>query len=231
MELAVPIKTVFRSWQRKGDDVFFKDIPLFSGLSVADHGLLLQAAVRRTYPRHTLLLQAGNPGERFYLLRKGRAKVFLGNDAGREVILAILSPGDFIGDMALLDNEPCSASVMTLEESEFVSIGKSEFQKVLASSPEMTINLLTAVARRLREANQQIELLALNDVRARVERLLRGLAELENGALVIPARLTHKDIAAMAGATREVVTRALHSLEEDGVVRVEGRRIMLMTTT
>lgn len=210
--------------------MFFKDIPLFSGLSEAEHGLLLQAAVRRTYPRHTLMLQTGDPGERFYLLRKGRAKVFLGNDAGREVILAILNPGDFIGDMALLDNEPCSANVMTLEESEFVSIGKSEFQKLLASSPEMTINLLTAVARRLREANQQIELLALNDVRARVERLLRGLAEPENGALVIPARLTHKDIAAMAGATREVVTRALHSLEEDGVVRVEGRRIMLITT-
>lgn len=211
--------------------MFFKDIPLFSGLSEAEHGLLLQAAVRRTYPRHTLLLQTGDAGERFYLLRKGRAKVFLGNDAGREVILAILSPGDFIGDMALLDNEPCSANVMTLEESEFVSIGKSEFQKVLASSPEMTINLLTAVARRLREANQQIELLALNDVRARVERLLRGLAEPENGVLVLPARLTHKDIAAMAGATREVVTRALHSLEEDGIVRVEGRRIMLITTT
>lgn len=211
--------------------MFFKDIPLFSGLSEAEHSLLLQAAVRRTYPRHTLLLQTGDPGERFYLLRKGRAKVFLGNDAGREVILAILSPGEFIGEMALLDNDPCSASVMTLEESEFVSIGKPDFQKVLASSPEMAINLLTAVARRLREANQQIELLALNDVRARVERLLRGLAEPENGALVIPARLTHKDIAAMAGATREVVTRALHSLEEDGVVRVEGRRIILMTTT
>ncbi len=208
--------------------MFFNGIPLFSGLSEAEHGLLLQAAVRRTYPRHTLLLQMGDPGERFYLLRKGRAKVFLGNDDGREVILAILNPGDFIGEMALLDNEPCSASVMTLEKSEFVSIGKAEFQKVLASSPDMAANLLEVMARRLREADRQIELLALNDVRTRVENVLRGLAELENGALVVPARLTHKDIAAMVGASREVVTRALRTLEDNGAVRVEGRRITLV---
>ena len=143
--------------------MFFKGIPLFEGLSEADHGLLLKVAVRRNYPRHTLFLQEGDPGEHFYLLRKGLAKVYLGNAEGREVILSILGPGDFIGEMALVDDEPCSASIMTLEESEFVSIGKAEFQKVLASSPGMAINLLKAMSLRLREANQQIELLALND--------------------------------------------------------------------
>lgn len=115
--------------------MFFNGIPMFAGLSEADHGLLLKVAVRRSYPRHTLIVQDGDPGEYFYLLRKGRAKVFLGSADGREVILAILGPGDFIGEMALIDEEPCSASVMTLEESEFVSIGKGEFQKVLISSP------------------------------------------------------------------------------------------------
>ena len=207
--------------------MFFKDIPLFSGLSEADHALLTQVAVRRSYPRHTLLLQEGDPGERFYLLRKGRAKVYLGNADGREVILAFLGPGDFLGEMALVDEEPCSANVMVLEESEFVSIGKSEFQKVLASSPSMAANLVKALSRRVREANQQIESLALNDVKARVEQALRGLAEKEGGELVIPARVTHRDIAAMVGASREVVTRLFRSLEEAGVVRVDGRRITL----
>ena len=207
--------------------MFFKDIPLFSGLSDADHALLTQVAVRRSYPRHTLLLQEGDPGERFYLLRKGRAKVYLGNADGREVILAFLGPGDFLGEMALVDEEPCSANVMVLEESEFVSIGKSEFQKVLASSPSMAANLVKALSRRVREANQQIESLALNDVKARVEQALRGLAEKEGGELVIPARVTHRDIASMVGASREVVTRIFRSLEETGVVRVAGRRITL----
>lgn len=207
--------------------MFFKDIPLFSGLSEADHALLTQVAVRRSYPRHTLLLQEGDPGERFYLLRKGRAKVYLGNADGREVILAFLGPGDFLGEMALVDEEPCSANVMVLEESEFVSIGKSEFQKVLASSPSMAANLVKALSRRVREANQQIESLALNDVKARVEQALRGLAEKEGGELVIPARVTHRDIASMVGASREVVTRIFRSLEETGVVRVAGRRITL----
>ena len=207
--------------------MFFKDIPLFSGLSDADHALLTQVAVRRSYPRHTLLLQEGDPGERFYLLRKGRAKVYLGNADGREVILAFLGPGDFLGEMALVDEEPCSANVMVLEESEFVSIGKSEFQKVLASSPSMAANLVKALSRRVREANQQIESLALNDVKARVEQALRGLAEKEGGELVIPARVTHRDIVFMVGVSREVVTRIFRSLEETGVVRVAGRRITL----
>lgn len=207
--------------------MFFKNIPLFSGLSDADHALLLQVAVRRSYPRQTLLIQEGDPGERFYLLRKGRAKVYLGNADGREVILSVLGPGDFIGEMALVDDDPCSASVMTLEETEIVSIGKSEFQKVMVSSPSMAPNLLKALSRRLREADLQIESLALNSVKDRVEQALRGIAEPDGGELVIPVGITHRDIASMVGTSREVVTRVFRSLEETGVVRVEGRRIIV----
>lgn len=208
--------------------MFFKDVPLFSGLSEADHTLLLQAAVRRQYPRHTILVQEGDTGERLYLLRKGRAKVYLCNTDGREVILSILAPNDFIGEMALIDEEPCSASVMTLEESEFISISRDEFQKVLASSPSMGINLMKVMSRRLREADQKIESLAFNDIRTRVEQILHALAEPENGEYVIPPRTTHRDIASMVGASREMVTRVFRNLEEAGVVRVVGRRITLI---
>ena len=220
-------KSALTSRSTREADLFFKGIPLFEGLSEADNALLMQVAVRRRYPRHTLLVQEGDPGERFYLMRKGRAKVYLGNADGREVILAFLAPGDFLGEMALVDDEPCSANVMTLEESEFVSISRHEFQRVMNSSPSMAANLVRALTRRVREANQQIESLALNDVRARVEQALRGLAVEEGGEFVIPARVTHRDIAAMVGASREVVTRLFRSLEEAGVVRVTGRRITL----
>ena len=207
--------------------MFFKGVPLFSGLSEADHNLLLQVAVRRSYPRHTLIVQEGDPGERFYLLRKGLAKVYLGSADGREVILSILVLGDFFGEMALIDDEPCSAGVMTLEECEFVSIGKDEFRRVLASSPNMAANLLKVMSQRLREADWQIESLALKDVQARVTQVLRQIAEPEGGELVVPARLTHRDIAAMVGASREMVTRVFRVLEDSGVVRVDGRRITL----
>ena len=205
--------------------MFFKDIPLFAGLSAADHALLLQVAEHRRYPRHTMLMQEGDPGEHFYLLRQGRAKIYLGNREGREIILSLLGPGDFFGEMALIDSEPCSANVMTLEECEFVSIRMTEFQQILASSPDMAMGLIKVLSRRLREADQQIESLALNDVKARVEQLLRTLAEPEDGELVIPARITHREIAAMVGTSREVVTRIFRNLEERGTVRVEGRRI------
>jgi CRP/FNR family cyclic AMP-dependent transcriptional regulator len=208
--------------------MFFKDIPLFAGLSVADHGLLLQVAVRKTYPRHTLLVREGDLGDRFYLLRKGRAKVYLGDDHGREVILSILEPGDFFCEMAMIDDEPCSANVMSLEESEFVSIAKADFQQVMASSPDMARRLLKSLAQRLRESNQQIESLALKDVQARVEQALQGLAKPEGNDLVIPVGITHRDIAAMVGASREMVTRVFRELETSGVIRIDGRRITLV---
>ncbi len=208
--------------------MFFKDIPLFAGLSEADHELLLRVAVRSTYPRHKLLVQEGDPGNRFYLLRKGRAKVYLGDRNGREVILAILGPNDFFGEMAMIDDEPCSANVMALEESEFVSIGKAEFQKAIASSPEMAISLLKALSRRLREADQQIESLALKDVQARVEQALYAIAEKQGNQLIIPALITHRDIASMVGASREMVTRVFRTLESSGVIQVDGRRTTLM---
>lgn len=208
--------------------MFFKGIPLFSGLSVADHGQLLQVAVRKTYPRHTLLVREGDIGDRFYLLRKGRAKVYLGDDHGREVILSILEPGDFFCEMAMIDDEPCSANVMSLEESEFVSIGKADFQQVMISSPDMATRLLKTLSQRLRESNQQIESLALKDVQARVEHALQGLAKPEGDELVIPARITHRDIAAMVGSSREMVTRVFRELEAIGSIRVDGRRISLV---
>jgi len=117
---------------------------------------------------------------------------------------------------------------MTQEESEFVSIGKEEFRRVLASSPSMAANLLKVVNQRLREADRQIEALALKDVQARVTRVLRQIAEPEGGELVVPARLTHRDIAAMVGASREMVTRVFRILEENGVLRVQGRQVTIL---
>ncbi|MCR4303253.1 MAG: Crp/Fnr family transcriptional regulator [Gallionella sp.] len=207
--------------------MFFKDIPLFADLSESDHDLLLQVAVRGTYPRHAILVREGDPGDRFYLLRKGMAKVYLEASNGREVILAILGPGDFFGEMAMIDQEPCSANVMALEESEFVSIGKAEFQKAINTSPKMAITLLKVLCRRLREADQQIESLALKDVQARVEQALRAIAEPEGDQLIIPALITHRDIAAMVGASREMVTRVFRVLEASGIIRVDGRRTTL----
>ncbi len=208
--------------------MFFKGIPLFAGLNEEDHGQLLKVAVRKSYPRHTLLVREGDIGDRFYLLRKGRAKVYLGDDHGREVILSILEPGDFFCEMAMIDDEPCSANVMSLEESEFVSVGKADFQQVMASSPDMAKRLLQSLAQRLRESNQQIESLALKDVQARVEQALQGLAKPEGSELVIPVGITHRDIAAMVGASREMVTRVFRELETSGFIRVDGRRITLV---
>jgi CRP/FNR family cyclic AMP-dependent transcriptional regulator len=211
--------------------MFFKGIPLFAGLSDSDHQLLLRVAIRRSYPRHTLLIQECDVGESLYLLRDGRAKVYLSEPDGREVILSILGPGNFFGELALLDEQPCSANVQTMVACEFYVISKVEFQRCLVANGGMASNLLKALSRRLREADQQIESLSLKDVQGRVRQALRQLVQLEEGQLVVPARLTHRDIAGMVGASREMVTRVFRHLEASGFVRVDGRRITIAEPT
>ena len=126
--------------------MFFKGIPLFTGLSEANHGLLLQVAVRKSYPRHSLLVQEGDPGERFYLLRRGRAKVYLGNEEGREVILAILGPGELFGDMNLFDQLPRSATAHVLAETRVLSLDQGKLRGLILSYPELALGLLAALA-------------------------------------------------------------------------------------
>jgi CRP/FNR family cyclic AMP-dependent transcriptional regulator len=207
--------------------MFFKGIPLFADLNDGEHQLLMRVAVKRSYPRQTLLIRQHDVGTRLFLLRGGRAKVYLSEPEGREVILSILAPGDFIGEMALLDEQPCSANVMTMDDCEFFVISKEDFRRLLAANAGLAANLLQAMSRRLREADLQIESLALKDVQARVHQALRQLVQREGDRLVVPARLTHRDIAGMVGASREMVTRVFRHLEASGVVRLDGRRITL----
>ena len=164
----------------------------------------------------------------FYLLIKGRAKVYLGNRGGREVILSILEPGDYFCEMSMIDDEPSSTNIMSLEDCEFISIDKSEFLQMMQSSPDIAIKLQKSLNRKLRDSYQQIESLALKNVQARVEQVLFDLAKPDGGTMAIPDRITHRDIAAMVGSSREMVTRVFRELETTGVISVIGRRITLV---
>jgi len=202
-------------------------VPLFSGLGQDEIDLLLRAGVKKSFPKNTLLMSEGSRGESLYVVQQGKVKVFLCDPDGKEVILSILGPGDFIGEMALIDDEPRSAGVMTMEAVEFFIISKADFRNCLAKDPELAANLVKGLCQRLRAADRHIESLALMDVYGRVARTLLQLAEHADGRLVINQRLTHKDIGNMVGASREMVSRIFRDLVNAGYIRVEDRRIIV----
>jgi CRP/FNR family cyclic AMP-dependent transcriptional regulator len=149
---------------------------------------------------------------------------------GKEVILSLIGPGEFFGEMGLIDDSPRSASVVTIEPCELLSITKRDFKKCLAENFDMAMAVMRGLVRRLREADRKIGSLALLDVYGRVARLLLDMAEDVNGQKIVAKRLPKQDIAKMIGASREMVSRVMKDLQMGGYIEMRGSTIVLRDT-
>jgi CRP/FNR family cyclic AMP-dependent transcriptional regulator len=203
---------------------FLASVPMFSGLQRDELLKFAELTRERTYPKGSVILFQGDPGDSLYVLRQGRAKVVLIGEDGREVILGVLEPGAHFGELALIDDQPRSAHVIAMEDSQLLILRREDFRRRVEANPSVAWALLTELSRRLRRADQKIGGLVLLDVPGRISRLLLDLsAESSNGTIEKP--LTHQTIAQMIGASRETVSRAMKEFQEEGLIRVERRRI------
>ncbi len=194
-----------------------RSVPLFSELTEQDTVGLARLATRRRYPKETVVFFENEEGDFFFTIISGRIKVTILGDDGREIILSILGPGDFFGEMALLDNEPRSATAIAVEDTELLSLHRTDFQNTIGDNPAISHALIKILTARLRRANQQISTLALLDVHGRVARVILDMAREEG----------HQEIATRIGTTRETVTRMLKDLERQALIKIEGKEIVL----
>ena len=206
------------------------NVPLFARLDEAQLGVLARAIVRKSFGRNAKIIGAGDPTDSLYIVISGRLKVLMSDEQGREVILSILGPGEFFGEMGLLDDSLRSASVVTLEACELLTISKTDFKRSLAENFELSLNVMRGLVQRLREADRKIGSLALMDVYGRVARLLLEMAEDIDGEKVVVNKLSKQDIAKMIGASREMVSRVMKDLQLGGYLEVRGRTIVLRDT-
>ena len=203
-----------------------KAIPLFEGVPEADLRALAECTVTRNYPKQAMIVNEGDESGSLYLILSGRVKVYLADEHGKELILAIKGPGQYFGEMAL-DGEPRAASVMTLDPSQFAVLSREDFRAFLLSHAEVALQLIENLIRVARGLNRSARNLAMLDVYGRVARTLLELAVERDGRLVIPEKLTQKDIAARVGASREMINRILRDLTTGGYVSMEGGRITI----
>jgi len=180
----------------------------------------------RTLPRRTVVFQEGDLSDQIYGVLSGRLKVYLSDEDGREIALDLLGPGQIFGEMSL-DGQPRSASVMTLEPSRLVIVQKEAFRAHLATYPDASFALLCLVIRRARNLSGLAGSLALLDVYGRVVRTLTLAACRDAEGLTLPEKMTHQEIAARAGTTREMVSRILSDMRASGLLRIEGGRTLL----
>jgi len=207
-----------------------KTVPLFTTFPEDQLRMLTTMVTRKSAPRSTTIMAGGDATDSLYIVLSGRLKVMMSDSEGKEVILTILGPGEFFGEMGLIDDEPRSATVMTIEPCELLSIAKRDFKKCLAENFEMAMAVMRSLVKRLREADRKIGSLALLDVYGRVARLLLDMSENVDGEKVVTKRLPKQDIAKMIGASREMVSRVMKDLQTGGYIEMRGSTIVLRDT-
>jgi CRP/FNR family cyclic AMP-dependent transcriptional regulator len=209
-----------------------RGVSIFADLDPGSLAALERSTETREYPDGTVIVSQEEPGDALYVLVRGRVKVVLYGHSGREVILSMFkAPGDFFGEMSLLDDQPRSATVIAAERSRLLILSRAAFQAHLTAHPRSALRVLTELSRRLRRADEVIGNLALLDVYGRLAGKLRELAaadgeEREDGIL-IRQRPTQSEIAAMIGTSRETVSRALSELARRGFLEMTGKRLLL----
>lgn len=195
-------------------------VPLFSALTPTQSAHIAGAIVKRRLKRAENVVEQGKKSDALYIILTGRARVVSSDGRGREVILATLHPGDYVGEMSLIDDEPHSATVRTEVQTDVLVLDRDSFSRCLPENSSMAHNIMRGLVQRLRNADRKIESLALMDVYGRVARsLIEFAVDDGTGDLKIRDRISRQDLAKMVGASREMVSRVMKDLEERGFVQ------------
>ena len=188
--------------------------PLLDAL--AEHGGV------RQFPAHAILINAGDSTDSLYIVLSGRLRA----ENGREVVLAELGPGEYLGELSI-DGEKRSASVRTLEPSTCCVVQGAELRPFLADHPDFAMHLTEKLIRMVRRLTEQVKSLALQDVYGRVARMLMELSEPVGSERIVPIKLTQQDIAARVGSSREMVNRVMKELTAGGYVALRDGRLAI----
>ena len=173
----------------------------------------------------------GDRSDACYLVRSGDLRVTREHSDGRAIALATLGPGDIFGELAMLDGQARSASVDTLSDSELLALPAADFRRLLGQHSQISVKLIAALTRRLRETNERVSRQSFQTVPSRVAGVLAQLITEEavpDGRSGVTIRMTQADLAQLAGTSRESVSRFLATLERAGVVRVGRGRVTVV---
>lgn len=211
---------------------FLATVSLFQGLSENLLRDICTKVQERQIPKSTILFMEDDPGDSLYIIRQGSFKVYRLASDGREKTLAVIVQGEWFGEMALIDDGPRSATAEALENSKVIILKKVDFKLLMDNYPPLAQQVTRVLSFRLRQTNQQVEAFAFGDVRSRIVQVLLDLYR-RNGIITenghrIEVRLTHQEIANLAGVARETASRILAELQQDELVEYSHRQFCLL---
>ena len=204
-------------------------MPFLADLEDEERRLLAASLRRRRYPRNEVIFHQDDPGNCLFVLVSGSVKIIRRSIDGRELILSLIAPGEYFGELSLLDGEPRSADAVALEPSELLLLPRDTFLRTLEASPDAAIRLLASLSRHYaRRLTDVVEDATFLDVSARLARVLVHLTRSTDGGSMPRTQLTQTALAAMVGATRESVNKWIGFFERRGWVRRERGELVIL---
>ncbi|MCP3850586.1 MAG: Crp/Fnr family transcriptional regulator [Gammaproteobacteria bacterium] len=196
------------------------NISLFSGISLDEQMAISEVMTPIFLPKGSLLIQEGDSSQTFYILVTGKVEVFINNSSGDKYILNVLGQDSYLGEFAFLDEEKRSASVMTLEECYFLSINQDDFTQILKEYPKIYRSLVKNLVGVIRNLNDMIKKLAMKDTYSSLKEFLMerdSMSSFRKG----PTKLSSEFISEQINASRDIVSRLLHKLEERNYISID----------
>jgi CRP-like cAMP-binding protein len=214
-----------------GTPELIRQIRLFSHLDAADLRRLAPSFFRREVEAGEQVFDQDEPSEEVFLILSGRVRIVRRAEDGREVTLAILKKGDFFGEIAIFTGEPRSAAAVAAEPVLLLVLSRADFLRAILDSPKVGLAIIEEMSRRLLEADRTIASLLWDNAYRKILLTIRRLAQTEGvprgDALVIKRRVTHQEMADMAGTSRETASRILVFLKKAGAVVPSGRNVII----
>ena len=211
---------------------FLQRVPLFATLDRTEFANLEPIFRIRAFQKNQVIFLEEEAGTYMYIVLAGKVKVTKSTAGGKESILTIHRQGDFFGEMSLLDGKSSPATVSAMEDCRIAAISATDFHRCLMTNEKVVRQIIKVLCGRLRHVWAQIQSLSYSTAEARIRGGIRQLS-LKHGVadargIIIDLKITHQEIAEMVGTSRETVTRTIARLQREGIILVEGRRMILL---
>jgi CRP/FNR family transcriptional regulator len=205
--------------------------PLFAGLTDSQYSLLASRLVERQAGSGELIFQEGDPCAGMFIIHSGSVRIFKNSSTGREQVLSIEGAGASIAELPVFDGGPYPASAQVLTAARLLFLSKQDFHALCMRYPEVALKVLGKIGARLRQLVAIIEELSFTTVRHRLAALLLRLARAEGRSAATGTEIvltaTNQEIAAQIGTVRELVSRNLSRFQSEGLLRLEGRTVLI----
>jgi CRP/FNR family cyclic AMP-dependent transcriptional regulator len=212
--------------------LFFKRVPLFTGLTDIELEALARDFVRREFKQDTHIFQQGDAGQVLYLIETGQVRIYVHETEGQERSVVHYGPCDIFGELAVIDGLPRSASAFVVEDSVVYSLTRDRFRQQMTHSPQLALNFMQALSARMRLTSNQVGNLISLDVPGRLARKLLELARLHGqpgpDGVTIQLAIKQGELGTMVGTTRESINKLLGQFKKQNLIRVEEGFITLL---